>query len=252
MTYCFVAVNYGTSSLIEHWIESIHNCYNGEIFVIIVDNYKDNNERQKTIALSEKIHFTLIESENKGYGAGLNQGISYAARHIKGKVIMFCGNMDLIYTKIPRLKSGDIIHIPKVLEGKRDRNPFLTNLQRKFTPMYHIAGRTKSPILYYIVISINKLLGVFPSKIWAVHGSLFCFDLLLIDQDLEVFNNKSFLYGEELEFASYMESRNAIFLKSEITVKHASHVCTQDINNSIKLFLDVWYPSFKNWANRWK
>jgi len=249
--YYFVSVNYGTSHIISDWICSIKNQCNKDKVIIIIDNYKNSEERKKVLQLSKELNFHLIESENRGYGNGLNKGIQYIKNNFGNKGIIFAGNLDLEYKNIPELPiDNDYVFVPKVMEGTRNRNPFLTRLQHKITPLYKIAGITQSPYLYYVVIAINKAVGLFPSKIWAVHGSLFCFSNSLIDNDI-LFNNESFLYGEELEFASYMEFKKAKFFDTDIVVNHDSHICTKDINASTKTFLQFWWPSFKNWGDRW-
>lgn len=252
--YYFISVNYNSSGIVNNWIMSIRKHCNTEHKIIIVDNYSTKEERMKIRNLSNDLNFILIESDNVGYGAGLNKGLDYIYKTEKNykNIIVFAGNMDLIYQKISEnLPDGNFVYVPKIYEGKRNRNPFLTKLQRKIIFLYKFAASTKSPFIYYIVISINKLIGFIPSKIWAVHGSLFCFRYILIDKKRKLFNDKSFLYGEELEFASYVEDRKFKFLESEIIAKHNSHITTQHVVTSTKKFLNLWIPSFNNWITRW-
>jgi len=250
--YIFISVNYGTSGIIKDWIDSINKCYTGNKEFIIVDNYKSEEERKTIEKLSVKLRFHLIKSDNIGYGAGLNKGLYYAENELNLKnAIIFAGNLDLEYKNIPQNLNGKYVYVPRVLEGTRNRNPFLTKLQHKITSIYKFAAKYKISYIYYMVIIINKLVGFIPSKIWAVHGSLFCFNLSILDKNEMLFNENSFLYGEELEFASFMHSKGILFKDSEIIVEHSSHVCTKEVNDSTQKFLDLWSPSFLNWDKRW-
>eukprot|EP01029_Cantina_marsupialis_P026158 TRINITY_DN6960_c0_g1_i1.p1 TRINITY_DN6960_c0_g1~~TRINITY_DN6960_c0_g1_i1.p1 ORF type:complete len:255 (-),score=16.31 TRINITY_DN6960_c0_g1_i1:149-913(-) len=250
---CFITVNYGTSSLITNWTNNIKLLQSDAQFIII-DNYFDEEERENVKKLSTSEQFVLIESENIGYGGALNLGIDYCLKNFKKDSFkIFAGNLDIEYVRIPKeLPSGNFVYVPVIEEdGRRNRNPFLTKKQKRVASIYYIAGFTQSPIIYLLVVAINKIIGLIPSKIWAIHGSLFCFDSKLLNNDYSIFNNKSFLYGEELEFASYMESRKAKFVETTIHVKHSAHVATKNIVKERRKFLKTWWASYLNWRDRW-
>jgi hypothetical protein len=252
MEYIFIGVNYNSSCLIEPWVESIKSKASN-YQIIIVDNFSNNNERNKVKSLSEKLSFKLIESENTGYSKAMNQALILYKNRIKNAVI-FCGNLDVTFSNIPKnLKDGNFVYIPIVKELKRkNRNPFLTNLQKKVIPIYSLSAKRKSVALYYLAIIVNKFIGFIPSKIWAIHGSLFCFNSSLInDTDDLPFNNDSFLYGEEIEFASYIESKNFILVKSKITINHLANATTSLIIKNQRQFINLWAPSFINYIKRW-
>lgn len=257
--YYFITVNYNSSHLVKDWITSIKKTCKNKHEIIIIDNFSTLKEKIIMQKLAKKYNFILIESSNIGYGAAINKGINYIKNYendknkINNNIVIFAGNMDLIYKNIPeKLSIGNFVYVPQVYENNRNRNPFLTRLQKNLSiNFYKLAAVTNSVFFYYIAIGINKLIGFIPSKIWAVHGSLFCFNYKLINKYEKIFNDNSFLYAEELEFASYMEYKNAIFINTDIIVEHKSHATTQYINKSRKDFLKLWIPSFNNWLNRW-
>ena len=249
----FIAVNYNTSYLIEGWATSIRaNSANCKL--ILIDNHSSDEERASTVSVCGALSIDLVTSENVGYGAALNVGmLTILNNHDGGPGFIFAGNLDIEYQYIQSsLPDGNFIYVPKVEEaGRHDRNPFLTRVQRRFVWTYKFAARYDSVLLYFLAVGINKLLGFIPSKIWAIHGSLFCFNLKNISLECLPFDSRSFLYGEELEFASFMEAQDAEFIGADITVKHISHVATKAITKKQKDFISLWAPSYINWYKKW-
>lgn len=250
----FLAVNYGTSYLIEEWVANIRNVYSNNT-IVLVDNFKSEEERKKTIDICNKVNIDLILSDNIGYGRGLNKAIEYCFEKEKNKnFYIFAGNLDIEYVHIPdKLPKGKYVYVPIVEESiKKNRNPFLTKIQKNIFPIYYLAGYFKSIPLLYFAIAVNKVFSKIPSQIWAVHGSLFCFNSSCVENDKLLFNEKSFLYCEELEFASYMEHARVDFLNKKIKIIHKENAATGEINTSKKSFFKLWWPSYKNWYTRWK
>lgn len=249
----FLTVNYGTSSLLSDWVSNIREQVSDPI-IVVVDNFKNNEERSKAkhICTSQDVYF--VESTNQGYGNSLNLGIKYCKENFTLKnAVFFAGNMDIKYLNIPyHLPRGEFVYIPKALEGKRNRNPFLTRLQSVALPLHKLTIKLDSVYFLLFVTTIIKLLGYIPSKLWAVHGSLFCFHSECLHESEEIFNSDSFLYSEELEFASYVEKYLCQFVDSDITYQHDAHAATGDVISSKRAFLNMWKPSFLNWIKRWK
>lgn len=249
----FITVNYGTSFLLSNWLNNIRE-YEPDAVIVVVDNFKNNEERAFVEELGEKSGFHLIKSENVGYGKALNMAINYCLSNFDcSNCIFYAGNMDIKYSKLPKdLEHGKFVYVPIANEGKRNRNPFLTKLQSRVLGLHKLTIKTQSPYILLLVTLIIKFLGVFPSRIWAVHGSLFCFNGLCLSDNEDVFNANSFLYSEELEFASYMEKNKCEFVNSSIQYEHDAHAATSELINSKRSFLKVWKPSFENWIKRWK
>lgn len=250
----FIAVNYNTSYLIEGWATSIRA--NSAICkLILIDNYFNDEERAATVSICNAFSVELVTMENIGYGAALNVGLSTILKsHDGGSGFIFAGNLDVEYQSIQSvLPDGNFIYVPKVKEpGRRNRNPFLTRAQRRFVWTYKFAARYRSVSMYFLAVAINKVVGLIPSKIWAVHGSLFCFNIRSISLECLPFDTKSFLYGEELEFASFMEAQNVEFIDAGVIVKHISHVATKAITKKQKDFISLWAPSYINWYTKWR
>ena len=254
MNKIFISVNYGTSNIIKQWITSIEN-FNNNQQIIIVDNFHSDIERLKVKQLSSELKFTLIESTNVGYGRALKVAFEYIKKKYSklNDCVIFAGNLDIQFmcTEAKYL-DGNIVYVPIALEGKRNRNPFLTHLQKKLLKLHLISIQSESLPLFIIVIFLIKLAGYVPSKIWALHGSLFVFNASILNHGV-IFNEKSFLYSEELEFASFIENlSNSKIRNSKIEYKHFAHVATCALVSTRKIFYKLWKPSFTNWLNRWE
>lgn len=254
--YVFITVNFGTSELIKPWANSIRkNCSN--CVLILVDNYHSDKERLNVNSIANDEKIELIYSDNLGYGNSLNTALKYFRnKHHELKednIIFFMGNIDIKFVNIPKFLPKDkYVYIPIIKEKKRNRNPFLTKLQSRFIFLYKLASLKESLFLYYLAVIVNKFIGIFPSKTWAIHGSLFCFHNYVINKNKNIFNERSFLYAEELEFASYMEDMEAHLIESDIQVEHFPHAATNEIVRDRKNFIKIWKNSYNNWLTRWK
>lgn len=248
----FIAVNYGTSDLIESWVSSIRKA-SQNFSIVLVDNFKNQGERDVVRVLREKLGFNLIELENVGYGQALNKAIDFCLADAQAHdFIVFAGNLDIAYESLPDdLPEGRFVYVAQAMEGERNRNPFLTKMQRRVVGFHRLSLLTNSLFVWMAVILVTKIVGKIPSKIWTVHGSLFIFSSKCIDKNREMFNAQSFLYSEELEFGSYMESKGAKFIDVDIVYRHAAHAATGSVVASRREFMSLWVPSFRNWVKRW-
>ncbi len=250
--YAFIGVNYGTPELIKRWVDSI-KIFEPNSKIVVVDNFHSIESRGVARIIAKELNIELYELENYGYSYALNYAIKNLYNERESYVVI-CGNIDITFESIPEIPPAQkIAYIPKVRElNRKNRNPFLTRFQRLSIPLYRIAALKNSSILYGFAIAVNKIMGKIPSKIWAVHGSLFCFDDSILEAAEDIFNNKSFLYGEELEFASYLTDKIIQLQPFELIVFHESHAATGKILKSHKHYIKHWAPSFNNWHERWR
>jgi hypothetical protein len=250
----FITVNYGTSNLIKVWASSIRKV-SKDAALVLVDNFKSECERDRVKSIVKDLDIHFIESENVGYGQSLNKAIDYCF-DLEGdrSFNIFAGNLDIEYKSFSLVKMDKkCVYIPTIQEVKnKNRNPFLTHLQKKNLYLYLIPAYFKSAYLLYFAVGVTKVIGKIPSKIWAVHGSVFCFNSECINKREYIFNEDSFLYCEELEFASYMEKNKVAFIEADIFVVHNANASTHEIKNSRKRHFEIWRVSFLNWLIRWK
>jgi hypothetical protein len=251
MRKIFIAVNYNTSGLIEGWYHSIKKTCK-ESVIYIVDNFYSEREREKVITVCNRLDVNVLASDNIGYGRALNKCLSIVKSEYKDCIIV-AGNLDVTFLNFPSdLPVGNYVYVCKAMEGSRDRNPFITKFQSRFLFLHKFSIFSDNIFIFMAVIFLIKMAGIFPSKLWAVHGSVFCFSSSLLS-DKNIFNDNTFLYSEELEFASYVEHvSKSQFKMTGIKYQHAAHASTSSIIKKKKDFLAIWKPGYINWRKRWR
>lgn len=246
----YLTVNYGSSHHITSWVASIKLIDKNAVFYL-VDNFHSDKELYTVRDICIDNDINLIESSNVGYGRGLNIGLSNLLNNNDCNYIFF-GNLDIEFVSLPKLElMDDGVIVPTVLENGLNRNPFLTVLQKKFLFLHKISIYSNSLIVFRFVILIQKFLSFFPSDIWAVHGSQFAISFnLLKNKGSNIFNPNSFLYAEELEFASYFQDEKFI-QNVGFVVKHTGGISTNEFFSSRREFYDNWKISMRAWFKRW-
>ena len=77
-TFSIVVVNYGSSALLEQNLLPIARSA-ADIDVVVVDNFTDESERERVVALAEREGWhTVLPEGNTGFGAGMNLGVARA------------------------------------------------------------------------------------------------------------------------------------------------------------------------------
>lgn len=248
----FIGVNYKSSKCIIPWVESIYHL-DEKANVFLVDNFSSNREREICEKLAIEYNFILIPSDNIGYGRALNLAFSYLKNNFNPsiKTVVYAGNIDIKYNRIPNnISYGNYVYLSEAVEGNRNRNPFLTELQAKILPIYNLVLKTNSVLILKGIIGLNKVIGFIPSNVWAIHGSLFTFNGSLLEHGNTIFNENSFLYCEEIEFASYFHEKKFKIVPSDIIYSHDAHVSTAAVVSDLSDFLKLWKKSFFNWNKR--
>ena len=129
----------------------------------------------------------------------------------------------------------------------------MTTLQRKFIWVYSPAAKLKSNTLFFLAALFIRLVGKVPSGPYATHGSVFCLNGLALEAIREpIFNRKSFLYWEEIDYADLLNKYRIPLIESDILAVHARNAATFEIVRSRKTVINYWATSWKNWANRYK
>jgi GT2 family glycosyltransferase len=76
--FSIVVVNYGSSALLEQNLVPVARAV-PDAQVVIVDNFTDSAERQRTVALVEREGWqAVLPDGNTGFGAGMNLGVARA------------------------------------------------------------------------------------------------------------------------------------------------------------------------------
>lgn len=253
----FVAVNYGTSTLIDVWARSCRAASENEpCKLYLVDNFKSDDERAMVKKVSDEQDLILIENENVGYGKALNDAFDVIRNEsaLSEDDLIIAGNLDLeIKRKDVVVSTKPTAYMPMVFQDGKDKNPYIKKIQRPLLPLYGLVYLTRSPVLFKAVAGFIKIFKAFPSRPYTCHGSLFVINgALLKDMTGSIFNPDSFLYVEELEFGEYLAQHRINLTTSEIIVNHIGRVSTAEVTENLNESIRLWAPSWRNWRQRWR
>lgn len=249
--FIVIGVNYDSylyaENFVVKWVEreSVQN-------VILVDNFSSERERIAIRALGTIARVTVLESANRGYGCALNLALKYVDENCDctQSVILF-GNVDVepdVLVPVS-VKPASLPEVA-VIEGSRDRNPFLTQLQKRLIGLYGHAAKTHSRTLLRMCLALNKAFAIVPSRTWAVHGALFAIPGTLISGFRDVFSPDVFLYCEELFFARKVEALGLHFQRCGISVRHVGGVSTgSTLRANSDRFFENWCRSMRAYIN---
>jgi len=248
MVKIYLGVNYNSSSTLNATLP-IWKSLGGVDFIYIVNSFSDNLELINIKKICSAHSAILIESENRGYGSGLNVGLDYILKnHITNydKTVIFFGNIDIFpQSKIDTVifeKSNDVL-IPNIYQDNKILNPFLTTFQAKFLWILRLSSSLNSIMLMYLWIVIKKLLSNVPSTVNAIHGSLFILRLDQLKVLQPIFDERVFLYCEEMFYSTKVNRIGFRFKECKLNFEHIGSVSTGAYFKSKNKF------RFQNWRN---
>lgn len=267
--YIFVVLVYKNIDVLKDFFISLHvkNSH-----VIVVNSYYNDSSLDECKATALKYGADFIPIENKGFGYGNNIGTQYAIDHYEFDYLIL-SNSDILLEDISFLNTLDhsnpfliapYIHLK---EGKT-QNPNIpwnikilipllrfayTNNNRLALKFAHILTRSSRELfkLYYSIFKKSNY------KIYSCHGSFIIFTSSAANCLNPIFNDKMFLYNEELYLAEKCRRNNVpILYCPNIKILHlegASSTSHKGLGfNYNKQSFDVFYDWFqqnKNFQN---
>lgn len=209
--------------------------------VIVVNSYYDGYSLERCRKVAEVNDADFVDVPNKGYGAGNNIGCNYALSNYDFDFLAV-SNSDIIIKNWKGLNvfSGrEVIIAPKttMLTGKA-QNPNIpfhswlydwcstyayTNNSPKFLTVAHIISRV-SRDLYLSIVKIFKLKKI---RIFSVHGSFFIISKAALIKITPIFNEKMFMYNEELYLAFRAKAYSVpVYYLPSVSVLHLEGAST--------------------------
>lgn len=218
------------------WNVKGYNCLD---LIVVVDNNStdDSYERLqnlKTLKQIKKIHFIKSE-ENGGYAKGLNFGARYALDKLKNANLIF-SNSDIIINSeddIERLNNDINSHGigvgvvgPTIVEGTHlNRGWRMPTINDEIKANLPLISRYFNKKIHYP----DSYYRGSTSPVSVVSGSFFVVDGNLL-QDIDYFDENTFLYYEENIFSKRIEKTNRkVVVDNEVVVVH-NHSVTIDKN----------------------
>jgi len=231
--YIFVVLVYKNIDVLEDFFKSLHVI---DSHVIVVNSFYDSKSlsRCKSVALSNKADF--ISVENKGFGYGNNVGVEYAMKNYLFEYLILSNSdiqiNDISYLDKMRYSFPVVIAPHTHLINGKVQNPNIPWKPIFLLPLLNFAYKHNSKILLLIphaftrisrvlFLMLEKIFGKIQYNIYSCHGSFIIFTYEAVIKLNPFFNEKMFLYNEELYLAEKCRIRKIpIFYCPKIDVLH--------------------------------
>ena len=228
----FVIVNYNDAKTTIRLLNQLKEFKNIDSIVVVDNNSTDDSFVQ--LKEQENGNITIIKnSENKGYASGMNTGARYLINKI-GKCHIIFSNSDIIIKNAKDLNtlSSDINNEVAVASPVIEEHGNLNRGWKKTTAftevllnLPYISRYFKRKKLYYKDDHYKKD----KSSVDVVSGCFFMVDSKIL-QEVDYFDENTFLYYEELIFAKKLEKAGKkLIVDNRVKVIH-DHSVTIDKN----------------------
>lgn len=242
-----VTVTYNSEKTIFKLLSSIKSIDNYIEEIIVIDNNSKKFNRNKIISISPKIKI-IINKKNLGFAKAINQGIKIS----KSNIILLLNPDTYLIDDSIKHSLNLIIKNPKIgaIGGKifNEKNEisytatgyptFMTGLF-EFTNFKKIFPNNKFSKLFWIE-KIDKIEK--PIEVVSLCGA-FMIIQKRINNKLNLFNEKFFLYLEDIDFGIKLNQNGyKVIFDPNSKVKHIGGASS---NNKYKTDLKSWYKSRK-------
>lgn len=244
----FVILHYCQAGVTIECIESIL-CLKGEKQIVVVDNASPDGSGkmlEEKYRNNENVHLVL-NSDNKGFASGNNEGYAYAKIELGAKVIIVINNDTLIkdVSFIQRLLSSSVLnkyHIiaPDIITlNKAHQNPFATKALSYKECLCNFRKIQLLQLIYSIPVigevkaktrfsPISKPeVSEYIQEMILPHGAAIIYTPLWVNQEQFAFYPGTFMYLEEEILYYYILKQNykTIYLP-ELKIFHLEDVST--------------------------
>ena len=217
--------------------------------VIVVNSYFDAGSEKACQKVAKENGATFIPVPNNGYGTGNNIGCQYAVENFNFGYLII-SNSDIIIKELSYLKKiqnkvAVLAPETRMLNSHR-QNPNIPFNSWAYMSLLKMGYKLNSPWIKKVGLAINKLyreilflyIKMFKRdyvKVFSAHGSFIIFTFGALVKLMPIFNDKMFLYNEEL-FLAY-KCRKAsipIYYAPKLKVVHLEGASSTESDNSWK------------------
>jgi len=217
--------------------------------VIVVNSYFDADSEKACQITAKDNDATFIPVKNRGYGSGNNVGCNYALDNFMfGHLIV--SNSDIIIKELSYLKEirktvAVLAPETRMLNGHR-QNPNIPFNSWLFMSLLKMGYKMNIPRIKAVGLAINRLyreilflylrlLKKDYVKVFSAHGSFIIFTFDALEKLMPIFNEKMFLYNEEL-FLAYKCKKTSvpIYYVPKLKVLHLEGASSTESDNSWK------------------
>ena len=221
-----VGVNYASATMVATYCQRWAGCSEVKS-ITIVDCFSSSDERNEVARIVKQHGAKLVAVANLGYGNGLQAGLNALQSRIDENDLIIAGNVDVLPRFLGVMPAAGDIFMPKVFEGNRNRNPFMSKLQSRLLMLYEPALQTHPAFFIRMASLAVKIASIIPSPVWAVHGAVFVFRARAYKHFAPIFPPSIFMYCEELFFASWAEANDLEIVPVEWELEHVGGVSTE-------------------------
>lgn len=255
----FVVLVYKNTKVLKDFFKGLNISYSHK--VVVVNSFYDKDSEYECQSIAEEYDADFISIANLGYSYGNNVGCNHAINNYKFKFLIIA-NSDTVIKEISCLQlineeKAVIAPDTKMLTGKRQNPniPFESYIYLRFLNLYY---QYKYPLFITIAHAVNRLyreIVLFYSrlfnlksfKIFSPHGSFIIFTHKAVMELMPIFNEKMFLYNEELHLAYNCKLHNIpIYYAKDIKILHLEGASSSKESNSWKNHKES-YDELQKW-----
>ncbi|MBX9742872.1 MAG: glycoside hydrolase family 99-like domain-containing protein [Chthoniobacterales bacterium] len=251
-TICFVILQYNQVNATRQCIDSLRqlNAHHSKLHFVIVDNKSNSEAIEETMDLFRAKDITIIFNQrNYGYARGNNIGYRFAKEKIKAEFIIIINNDIIIEQKefitcflgLYKTQSYSILGPDIIIPDGRHENPlnnYIYNFE-EWQALKKLYEQEKNQYLTSGEAEFKKMGISSPESDMIINpilqGAVYILSPIFIQSEEAVFNEKTFLYGEELLLAMNSLLHGHLMLYSkQLRVLHEEGVSTQSLEESEK------------------
>ena len=238
--YVFVVLVYKNIDVLKDFFETLRI---DDYKVIVVNSYYNEKSLKQCREISTQYNADFIAVENKGYGYGNNVGAKFAMDNYEYDYLIL-SNSDIQINAISYL--DDIIKDAAVLAphthmlNGKVQNPNIPWHLSCLIPLLNYAYKHNSRLFllipHFFTRITRELFRLYHHikkkqtyKIYSCHGSFIVFTKVAVEKLYPFFNEKMFLYNEELFLAEKCRlERVPIYYKPQLDVLHLEGASSSD------------------------
>lgn len=218
----FSVVVYRNTDDLTEFLQSVRQNVSVGYRVILVNNYYDDDSRDRVKEIAEENGCDFINSENNGYGSGNNRAAEYALKNYDFDYFIV-SNPDIIikkfdYGKLNTVKDGVIA--PEIITvGGKQQNPMYVKDLRSANRKIYIGLKHNKKFPFYFGIGLHKIVRGWHNflyklsrkqmhRIYQAHGSFVIFTNSCLQQTGAPYDENMFLFAEESYLAYVLKNKN--------------------------------------------
>ena len=255
--YIFVVLVYKNISVLSDFFISLNV---NDCKVIVVNSFFDEESEKNCSDIAKSYNADYISIPNKGFGYGNNVGSQYAIEHYSFDFLIL-SNSDIIIENLDilsRYTDKKVIIAPYVhLKSGKLQNPNIPWNHSFLLRLLHLGYINKSNMLLLIAHLFTRASREFfriyhfmrrskNYKIFSCHGCFIVFSSNAVYELFPFFDEKMFLYNEELYLAYRAKNHNvSILYDPNVRVCHlegasSSHNPQTVMGHNLQSFAIVW------------